>query len=88
MGLEVPRDAKAQQAVDKVQPLFKALTFAQKQYQHALQHHSQAIIAKDYLRQRDISDEMIDLYVWAMLLQPENCWQKVPALNNSGLYRT
>jgi len=62
MGLEVPRDALAQQTFDKIKPLFSALAFAQQCYQSALQQHPQALIAKEYLQQRAISDEMINLY--------------------------
>jgi len=61
-GLEVPRAPSAQRFEDRLKPLYRALSLAQQKFQQALQQQSQAASARDYLQQRKISQEMIELY--------------------------
>ncbi|WP_020406117.1 DNA primase [Hahella ganghwensis] len=61
-GLEIPRDPIAQQAVSRFKPLYDASHFASEAFQDALRKHPQRDVAINYLKNRGLSREMIELY--------------------------
>lgn len=73
-GMEIPRqDPKLQQQYDRQNRLYQAMASALNSYQEQLRTHPQRAYAQDYIDQRGVSPEMVDLYGLGFA-PPERHW--------------
>lgn len=61
-GMEVPRDEVASKRHESSRPLYNLLTKAKAYYTEQLNRHPMAQLARDYLRQRGLTPEIIQQY--------------------------
>ncbi|GMQ96202.1 MAG: DNA primase [Gammaproteobacteria bacterium] len=58
VGLEVPREAGAEERTESLQPVYATLATANAYFQQQLRQHAEAARAADYLRSRGLSGEI------------------------------
>ena len=61
-GVEVPKDEKVQKVYSLQNKLWESLAYANLKYREALKSHSSNDLAKQYLKKRGLSDEIVDRF--------------------------
>jgi len=61
-GVDVPRDERVQQAFNQQKRFLDALEYASLRYREALSGHPERKKATDYLRKRELSDEVVERF--------------------------